>query len=60
MPAGEKGERVVAEHAPAHGEEDEMGGDGNSAYGHRTFGRSRSHFDDRITADARGRPAVPG
>ncbi|MFF9019594.1 glutathione S-transferase family protein [Streptomyces eurythermus] len=30
-----------------------MGGDGNSAYGHRTFTRSRSHFDDRITADGR-------
>lgn len=30
-----------------------MGGDGNSAYGHRKFTRSRSHFDDRITADGR-------
>ncbi|MFF9586467.1 glutathione S-transferase family protein [Streptomyces achromogenes] len=30
-----------------------MGGDGNSAYGHRTFTRSKSHFDDRITADGR-------
>ncbi|WP_405453051.1 glutathione S-transferase C-terminal domain-containing protein [Streptomyces achromogenes] len=30
-----------------------MGGDGNSAYGHRTFSRSKSHFDDRITADGR-------
>ncbi|GAA2736548.1 glutathione S-transferase family protein [Streptomyces nogalater] len=30
-----------------------MGGDGNSAYGHRAFTRSRSHFGDRITADGR-------
>ncbi|MFG2928996.1 glutathione S-transferase family protein [Streptomyces achromogenes] len=30
-----------------------MGGDGNIAYGHRTFSRSKSHFDDRITADGR-------
>ncbi|MEU2436069.1 glutathione S-transferase C-terminal domain-containing protein [Streptomyces rubradiris] len=30
-----------------------MSGDGNSADGHRTFTRSRSHFDDRITADGR-------
>ncbi|MFE9899696.1 glutathione S-transferase family protein [Streptomyces achromogenes] len=30
-----------------------MSGDGNSAYGHRTFSRSKSHFDDRITADGR-------
>jgi putative glutathione S-transferase len=30
-----------------------MGGQGNSAYGHRTFTRSRSHFADRITADGR-------
>ncbi|MEU7083145.1 glutathione S-transferase family protein [Streptomyces achromogenes] len=30
-----------------------MGGEGNSAYGHRTFSRSKSHFDDRITADGR-------
>ncbi|MBL1084445.1 glutathione S-transferase C-terminal domain-containing protein [Streptomyces actinomycinicus] len=30
-----------------------MGGDGNKAYGHRTFRRSRSHFADRITADGR-------
>ncbi|MFF9765728.1 glutathione S-transferase family protein [Streptomyces sp. NPDC014636] len=30
-----------------------MGEDGNSAYGHRTFKRSRSHFGDRITADGR-------
>ncbi|WP_318199974.1 glutathione S-transferase family protein [Streptomyces sp. SCL15-4] len=38
-----------------------MGGDGNSAYGHRTFTRSRSHFDDRITADGRdGWPVEPG
>ncbi|MGW3265857.1 glutathione S-transferase family protein [Streptomyces sp. NPDC001056] len=29
-------------------------GDGNRAYGHRTFSRSRSHFRDRITADGRG------
>ncbi|MEU3414865.1 glutathione S-transferase C-terminal domain-containing protein [Streptomyces sp. NPDC006658] len=38
-----------------------MGGDGNSAYGHRTFTRSRSHFDDRITADGRdGWPVAAG
>lgn len=29
------------------------GDDGNSAYGHRTFTRSRSRFTDRITADGR-------
>ena len=29
------------------------GGDGNSAYGHKRFTRSRSHFTDRITADGR-------
>ncbi|MFD9321850.1 glutathione S-transferase family protein [Streptomyces sp. NPDC060053] len=27
------------------------GGDGNSAYGHKAFQRSKSHFTDRITAD---------
>ncbi|MGW5372612.1 glutathione S-transferase family protein [Streptomyces sp. NPDC004009] len=38
-----------------------MGGDGNSAYGHKTFSRSRSHFDDRITADGRdGWPVAAG
>ncbi|MDN3263402.1 glutathione S-transferase C-terminal domain-containing protein [Streptomyces sp. CSDS2] len=38
-----------------------MGGDGNSAYGHRTFTRSRSHFADRITADGRdGWPVAAG
>ncbi|WP_326734304.1 glutathione S-transferase family protein [Streptomyces sp. NBC_01022] len=28
--------------------------DGNSAYGHKPFKRSRSHFADRITADGQG------
>ncbi|NMO37078.1 glutathione S-transferase family protein [Streptomyces sp. GMY01] len=28
-------------------------GDGNSAYGHKAFKRSKSHFADRITADGR-------
>ncbi|MFI2759117.1 glutathione S-transferase family protein [Streptomyces echinatus] len=38
-----------------------MGVDGNSAYGHRTFTRSRSHFGDRITADGRdGWPVEAG
>jgi len=38
-----------------------MGGDGNRAYGHKTFSRSRSHFDDRITADGRaGWPVTAG
>ncbi|GGS69273.1 glutathione S-transferase family protein [Streptomyces cinerochromogenes] len=38
-----------------------MGGDGNSAYGHRAFTRSRSHFTDRITADGRdGWPVEAG
>ncbi|MFG2602611.1 glutathione S-transferase family protein [Streptomyces sp. NPDC048514] len=38
-----------------------MDGDGNSAYGHRTFSRSRSHFQDRITADGRdGWPVEAG
>ncbi|MGY4959674.1 glutathione S-transferase family protein [Streptomyces sp. 900105245] len=38
-----------------------MGGDGNSAYGHTTFSRSRSHFTDRITADGRdGWPVTAG
>jgi len=38
-----------------------MGGDGNSAYGHKAFKRSRSHFRDRITADGRdGRPVEAG
>ncbi|MFH8336789.1 glutathione S-transferase family protein [Streptomyces sp. AM6-12] len=38
-----------------------MGGDGNRAYGHRTFSRSRSHFRDRITADGRdGWPVTAG
>lgn len=27
--------------------------DGNSAYGHKAFKRSKSHFADRITADGR-------
>ncbi|GGW39706.1 glutathione S-transferase family protein [Streptomyces galilaeus] len=35
--------------------------DGNSAYGHKAFKRSRSHFADRITADGRdGRPVEDG
>ncbi|AOR30321.1 glutathione-dependent reductase [Streptomyces fodineus] len=38
-----------------------MGGDGNRAYGHKTFTRSRSHFTDRITADGRdGWPVEAG
>ncbi|MDX2597842.1 glutathione S-transferase C-terminal domain-containing protein [Streptomyces sp. WI03-4A] len=38
-----------------------MGEDGNKAYGHKTFSRSRSHFTDRITADGRdGWPVAPG
>ncbi|WP_129305216.1 glutathione S-transferase C-terminal domain-containing protein [Streptomyces sp. L2] len=38
-----------------------MGGDGNSAYGHKAFKRSRSHFRDRITADGRdGWPVEAG
>ncbi|WP_225825791.1 glutathione S-transferase family protein [Streptomyces naphthomycinicus] len=38
-----------------------MGGDGNRAYGHRKFTRSRSHFADRITADGRdGWPVEAG
>lgn len=37
------------------------GGGGNSAYGHRRFQRSRSHFSDRITADGRdGWPVAAG
>lgn len=36
-------------------------GEGNRAYGHKTFTRSRSHFTDRITADGRdGRPVEAG
>ncbi|MFD8690132.1 glutathione S-transferase family protein [Streptomyces sp. NPDC059651] len=35
--------------------------DGNSAYGHKPFKRSRSHFADRITADGRdGWPVEAG
>ncbi|MFJ4425422.1 glutathione S-transferase family protein [Streptomyces bobili] len=35
--------------------------DGNSAYGHKAFKRSRSHFADRITVDGRdGRPVEAG
>ncbi|MEV4233119.1 glutathione S-transferase C-terminal domain-containing protein [Streptomyces bobili] len=35
--------------------------DGNSAYGHKAFKRSKSHFADRITADGRdGRPVEAG
>jgi putative glutathione S-transferase len=38
-----------------------MSGDGNSAYGHTTFTRSRSHFRDRVTADGRdGWPVAAG
>jgi putative glutathione S-transferase len=38
-----------------------MGGDGNRAYGHKKFSRSRSHFTDRITADGRdGWPVEAG
>ncbi|MEV5148700.1 glutathione S-transferase C-terminal domain-containing protein [Streptomyces sp. NPDC052727] len=38
-----------------------MSGDGNRAYGHRTFRRSRSHFPDRITVDGRdGWPVEAG
>ncbi|MFF3201227.1 glutathione S-transferase family protein [Streptomyces sp. NPDC002962] len=37
------------------------GGDGNSAYGHKAFQRSKSHFTDRITADGRdGWPVTAG
>ncbi|MFF4585209.1 glutathione S-transferase family protein [Streptomyces sp. NPDC001388] len=37
------------------------GGDGNSAYGHRRFQRSKSHFADRVTADGRdGWPVEAG
>ncbi|MFD9429423.1 glutathione S-transferase family protein [Streptomyces sp. NPDC060002] len=37
------------------------GGDGNSAYGHKAFQRSKSHFTDRITADGRdGWPVAEG
>lgn len=37
------------------------GGDGNRAYGHTAFRRSRSHFTDRITADGRdGWPVAAG
>ncbi|MFK0294701.1 glutathione S-transferase family protein [Streptomyces sp. NPDC090442] len=36
-------------------------GDGNRAYGHKPFKRSRSHFADRITADGRdGWPVAAG
>jgi putative glutathione S-transferase len=36
-------------------------GDGNSAYGRKSFSRSRSHFGDRITADGRdGWPVAAG
>ncbi|MFD5269546.1 glutathione S-transferase family protein [Streptomyces sp. NPDC058335] len=35
--------------------------DGNSAYGHKAFKRSKSHFADRITADGRdGWPVASG
>ncbi|MFE9675511.1 glutathione S-transferase family protein [Streptomyces sp. NPDC006259] len=35
--------------------------DGNSAYGHKAFERTRSHFADRITADGRdGWPVAAG
>ncbi|MGX1273814.1 glutathione S-transferase family protein [Streptomyces phaeoluteigriseus] len=35
--------------------------DGNSAYGHKAFKRSKSHFADRITADGRdGLPVAAG
>ncbi|MFF4394242.1 glutathione S-transferase family protein [Streptomyces sp. NPDC001480] len=38
-----------------------MGGDGNRAYGHKTFSRSKSHFADRITADGSdGWPVAAG
>ncbi|MDQ0989478.1 glutathione S-transferase family protein [Streptomyces sp. V3I7] len=38
-----------------------MSDDGNSAYGHKAFKRSRSHFTDRITADGRdGWPVEAG
>ncbi|MFI9543937.1 glutathione S-transferase family protein [Streptomyces sp. NPDC052016] len=37
------------------------GSDGNSAYGHKAFKRSRSHFADRITSDGRdGWPVEAG
>ncbi|MEV6172334.1 glutathione S-transferase C-terminal domain-containing protein [Streptomyces sp. NPDC051954] len=37
------------------------GDDGNSAYGRKPFKRSKAHFADRITADARdGWPVEPG
>ncbi|MDI3421568.1 glutathione S-transferase family protein [Streptomyces luteolus] len=36
-------------------------GDGNAAYGHKKFKRSKSHFADRVTADGRdGWPVEPG
>ena len=36
-------------------------GEGNRAYGHKPFKRSRSHFSDRITADGReGWPVEAG
>ncbi|MDQ8702776.1 glutathione S-transferase C-terminal domain-containing protein [Streptomyces sp. LHD-70] len=35
--------------------------DGNAAYGHKKFKRSKSHFADRVTADGRdGWPVEPG
>lgn len=38
-----------------------MSGDGNRSYGHTTFHRSRSHFQDRITADGSdGWPVTAG
>ncbi|MEU1406557.1 glutathione S-transferase C-terminal domain-containing protein [Streptomyces sp. NPDC005728] len=38
-----------------------MGENGNRAYGHKTFTRSKSHFTDRITADGRdGWPVEAG
>ncbi len=37
------------------------GGEGNNAYGHKAFKRSKSHFADRITADGRdGWPVEAG
>jgi putative glutathione S-transferase len=38
-----------------------MSGEGNTAYGRKSFQRSKAHFTDRITADGRdGRPVEAG
>ena len=44
-----------------HSQGDGGRGEGNAAYGHKKFKRSKSHFADRITADGRdGWPVEPG